>query len=80
MKETTVKIKCLGIISEIAESEIIQMELPSDTGILRKQLSIKYPILDKIQYAISIDGEVTDNRKIIGAESNIYLIPQFAGG
>jgi molybdopterin synthase sulfur carrier subunit len=75
-------IKTFGIASDIMSGKNVAVEITGNTvGDLRKELSIKYPSLDKLNSLfIAVNRAYADNETILLATDEIALIPPVSGG
>lgn len=68
----------------IAETTAVSeenLELPSGpVSELKKALEVRYPRLKEQTYRIAIDGKLSEEETLVEANSEIALLPPFAGG
>jgi len=71
-----------GLIAEALKKnkEVILMEREILVDDFKKSLIKKYPILHKLKYQIAINQKIAKKETIINQDSEIALLPPFAGG
>ena len=74
------KIKAFGYLAEILHGHCIAIDNVKDIESLRKYLSENYPEIIKTEYKIAIDHELVKANIPINNESEVVLLPPFAGG
>ncbi|MBK7683288.1 MAG: MoaD/ThiS family protein [Bacteroidia bacterium] len=75
-----VKLQVFGKLEELMGVKELLWSLPTDVWALRKELQEKYPSLEKIQYAVSVNNKIVSGDGIICKDDAIALLPPFSGG
>ncbi len=77
-----ITIKYFGMISEMASSadEMENFEDPISIREMREYLQQKYPDLLNITFTIALNHSIVGDEVMINNDSEIALLPPFAGG
>ncbi len=75
-----VKLKVFGKLEELMGAKELLWSLPTDVIALKRELQEKYPSLEKIQFAISVNNKIVIGDGIIRKDDSIALLPPFSGG
>jgi molybdopterin converting factor small subunit len=77
-----ITVKYFGMISEMASTsdEIAKFENPISVKELREHLQQKYPSLLNITFSIAMNHSIVGDEVMINNDSEIALLPPFAGG
>ncbi len=77
-----IRVHYFGMIAENTgtNSEYITTPQPSDTKNLKMVLLEKYPILEKLEFNIAVDQKLINQNTSISNNTEIALLPPFAGG
>lgn len=75
-----VKLKVFGKLEELMGAKELMWSLPTDILALKRELQEKYPSLEKIQYAVSVNNKIVNGEGIIRKDDSIALLPPFSGG
>jgi molybdopterin synthase sulfur carrier subunit len=75
-------IKTFGIASDIMNGKNVSVEFTGNTvGDLRKELSVRYPSLDKLNSLfIAVNRAYAEDETALSATDEIALIPPVSGG
>jgi molybdopterin converting factor small subunit len=74
-----VKIQLFGQLKQITgEPEI--MTDATDTDGLVKEIAIRFPIIEKLNYLIAVDRNVVQKNTAIKAGQELALLPPYSGG
>lgn len=75
-----IRITAFGYIAEIVKRSTFELESATDLNTLRKKLEEKFPEIKKHPYKIALNRELVNDNRIIEEDSEIALLPPFAGG
>lgn len=67
------------LVDITGKSRIILQDIP-DTETLKNQLQKKYPHLSELPYLIAVDKEVVSINTFLNDNSEVALLPPYAGG
>lgn len=74
-------IKYFGMLAEATSKTEEQVQLDAcSVNELLKKLKIQYPLLDKTDFKVAINNELVHHDVIITNETEIALLPPYAGG
>ncbi len=77
-------IKYFGMIEEAIKKSEETLILNSEKNIyindIHKELKENYPVLENMNYKIAINLQITEENTIIENNTEIALLPPFAGG
>jgi molybdopterin synthase sulfur carrier subunit len=76
----TVNILIFGQLADIIGTNKLNLRDIADTGTLKVYLQEKYPALSDLPYLIAVDKEVVSVNTIIKDNSEVALLPPYAGG
>lgn len=77
-----ITLKYFGMIAEALakQDEVLSMEQSQTVSDLRNHLEKKYPKLKSIDYRIAVNQNLVESNHSIQADSEVALLPPFAGG
>lgn len=75
-----IKIKVFGYLAEVLNNSNIVIENIADTKSLRDYISKEFSGAITIKYKIAVDREIVNENVTITSESEVALLPPFAGG
>jgi len=77
----TVNVKVLGVLAEIAESEMIQVDLPDLGSVteLMERIVAQYPAMKLVQCQLAVNQEIQKEGQI-NRTDDLILMPPFSGG
>lgn len=77
-----IKIKYFGLIAEALNKQEEVLELPQSISLeeLKTRLVLQYPILKEKEYQIAVNQELINNNLSFDIDTEIALLPPFAGG
>lgn len=80
--ETTINILYFGMLAEITglASEIWQVKDGLSVGDLKRQIEEKYPLISGKKYKVAVNQQIGNDMAIISGQSEVALLPPFAGG
>ena len=77
-------IKYFGMIEEAIKKSEETLSLNSEKNIylndIHNELKENYPVLKKMNYKIAVNLQITEENTIIENNTEIVLLPPFAGG
>jgi len=65
---------------EIAGAREIVFDDIADTDSLKLEMCKRYPGFEMINYVIAVDKQITIDKTVLGPDSQIAVLPPFAGG
>ncbi|HEX3024577.1 MAG TPA: MoaD/ThiS family protein [Chitinophagaceae bacterium] len=74
-----ITVSTFGQLAELTSPKIIVSDV-ADTVMLQQKLEEKYPCLQNITYAITVDKKIIAINTAINAASSVALLPPFSGG
>jgi len=71
-----------GMIAEAVEMSNEQLTINNELSIneIESRLIDKYPVLEKLEYQIAVNQKIENKKTLINQNSEIALLPPFAGG
>jgi len=75
-----VKVRLFGMLSEAATVNSIAMADVDNTDEVLRQLFIKFPSLEQMQYTISVNHTIYSEKVDLTDGDEIAMLPPFAGG
>jgi len=71
-----------GLIAEAISINYEELIISNIISIndLKNQLISKHPILEKLEYQIAINQKIASQETLINKDSEVALLPPFAGG
>ncbi len=75
-----VKILSFGLIADIIDTQVLELDENMDTQDLISILNKKYPKLEHNNYAISVNHKLITNKVKLNDHDEIALLPPFSGG
>ena len=76
----SIKVLLFGVLAEIVSSQEISLNDVNNTNELIELLTTKYPKLNNVKFAISINHKIITNNTDLSENDEIALLPPFAGG
>lgn len=73
-----VKVIAFGKIAEITGKEFFVSA--SDTEALKEQLSVRFPKLADMKFAVAVNKKVTDENTALNNNDTVALMPPYSGG
>lgn len=73
-----VKVIAFGKIAEITGKEFTVTA--SDTEALKEQLSVQFPPLADMKFAVAVNKKVTEENIRLGNNDTVALMPPYSGG
>jgi molybdopterin synthase sulfur carrier subunit len=77
-----IRIQYYGMLAEITgqATEQLTLEAGLTVGMLRERVSEKYPEMGNKKFKVAVNLQIVDDLVEINADSEIALLPPFAGG
>lgn len=73
-------IKIFGPLIDIVGSNLIQLEIITDTDAVIKYLQSEYPLLINMKYRIAVNNNIIQSNTVLQQDAEIALLPPFSGG
>ncbi len=82
MHPCTMKINIVtfGKLSELIKKKVLEVEPGIDVFSLKKFLAREFPQINQLDFKIAVNMELVNENYIIEENSEIVLLPPFAGG
>jgi len=75
-----IKVIAFGYIADILGKGELELEDVSNTDLLKSTLYTKYPDLRKREYKIAVNQQIISDNILLDENSEVVLLPPFAGG
>jgi sulfur-carrier protein len=77
---TTLSILFFGQLAELTGTNKIAVPAAKDTDALMQQLFRQYPSLQQASFVVAVDREIIKENTVLKEETEIALLPPYAGG
>lgn len=75
-----IKVIAFGYIADILGKNPLELEDISDTDMLKSKLYAEYPDLKRREYKIAVNQQIISKDISLDENSEVVLLPPFAGG
>jgi len=75
-----IKVIAFGYIADILGKGELELEGVSNTDLLKSRLYAKYPDLKGREYKIAVNQQIISEDISLNEDSEVVLLPPFAGG
>ena len=75
-----IKVIAFGYIADILGKGELELEDVSNTDLLKSKLYAKYPDLKGREYKIAVNQQIVSEDIPLNEDSEVVLLPPFAGG
>jgi molybdopterin converting factor small subunit len=75
-----IKVIAFGYLTDILGKNPLELEDVSNTDLLKNKLCDKYPDLKKREYKIAVNQQIISENLSLDENSEVVLLPPFAGG
>lgn len=75
-----IHVKLFGLLAETVGSNELLITDVSDTDSVRKKLLLDFPTLQKKSFVLALDKKLVNSNTSLRADSELALLPPFAGG
>ena len=75
-----IKITAFGYLAETLGKSQFEMENISDVYSLKKEIENNFPEIKNIEYKIAVNKELVNENILLNENSEVVLLPPFAGG
>lgn len=80
MEQALIRLMCFGMLEEITGFKERQLIGKQDTDQLRIWLNDEFPVLQKIDFVISVNRKLINQNTVLKNEDEVALLPPFSGG
>lgn len=80
MANQTIKVLAFGQIAEIMQLHVCHMPLVNTVFALKAHLAQTYPLLEEIEYLVSVNKKIVSTDYVLEAGNEVALLPPFSGG
>lgn len=80
MANQTIRVLAFGQIAEIMQEHVCHMPLVDTVFTLKAHLAKIYPLLNEIEYLVSVNKKIVSTDFVLEAENEVALLPPFSGG
>ena len=74
------KVLLFGQLTEIAGTDVAEINYTANTDILVRSLYDKYPALQSSKFLIAVNKEIITQSSTLQQDDEIALLPPFSGG
>jgi sulfur-carrier protein len=78
--ETTMNIMVFGQLVDITGAPSVTINDVADTEMLLQELYVRFPLLQEKKFLLALNQEIITEKKEIGAQAQLALLPPFSGG
>lgn len=75
-----IKVIAYGYLADILGKSMLELEDVSNTDLLKKKLYAEYPDLKRREYKIAVNQQIISEDISLDENSEVVLLPPFAGG
>ena len=75
-----IKVIAFGCLTDILGKDMMELEDVSNTDLLKSKLYAKYPDLKRRKYKIAVNQQIISEDISLDENSEVVLLPPFAGG
>jgi molybdopterin converting factor small subunit len=80
MANQTIEVLAFGQIAEIMQQHVCNLPLVDSVFTLKAQLAKTYPLLNEIEYLVSVNKKIVGADYVLEAGNEVALLPPFSGG
>jgi molybdopterin converting factor small subunit len=80
MANQTIEVLAFGQIAEIMQQHVCHMPLVDTVFSLKAHLAQTYPVLNEIEYLVSVNKKIVNTDFVLEAGNEVALLPPFSGG
>lgn len=79
-KTIKVPLRCIGILTEIIKESAIEIVPNTSVDKIKEKLRNDYSALEKLQFAVSVNGKIETGNIMLKTTDVLLLIPPYSGG